>query len=329
LPTWEYEENHQTPKPGNQELFNWSGLDVRGYRMSVKANWGHFVEAGVETKSLIEAGVAITYSDVDGDGYDETATISVATTVTDDEEIAIFYPGEAGADEWEIRPARNISISGGVATIILWRQQLVDPDLIEALNPTGVDGGTDANFLTTVDIYRRYNDSSTQGNLIWHPNLNNCSCTSSGCCPVCSYTEQDACIMPKNYETSWLMYKPASYSDGEWSSASLSCGRNPDIVQLYYRAGLRDKKADQPMLQMDAQWERMVALYALSLLDRDLCGCDPAKALAQRMKEDFSKGGFQSTDRMLDNPLGTTRAAWLAWKMLNEPDRVEGHSVRW
>ena len=136
--------------------------------------------------------------------------------------------------------------------------------------------------------------------------------------------------MARDYEKSWLSYKPADYSDGEWTSACLTCGRNPDMVTLYYRAGLRDKKASQPMLQMDPQWERMVAYYALSLLDRDMCGCDPVKALAQRMREDFARAGLRSTDKTLDNPLGTTRAALMAWNMISkEPNRVEGQAVRW
>jgi len=335
LPTWEYGEYRLTAKPGNPELLGISNYDIQGYRQSVKADWGHFIEAGVEAKSEIEANTAVTYTDDDGDGYYETATVTVTTTVTDDEEIAVFYPCEDGADEWEIRPLRSVSISGGVATIKMWRHQLVQPDLIEALSPDAVDGDVDANFLTTVDVYRRYNDDSEQATLIWQNNLINCNCsTSTTCCPTCSQTTQDACLMPKDYESNILMYRPASYSDGEWSTAVMTCNRNPDIVQIHYRAGFRNQKLNQPMLKMDPQWERAVAFYALTLLDRDLCGCNPVKALADRMREDLARqtingSSFQINDRVLNNPLGTTRAAVMAWNMINEPNRILASAVRW
>lgn len=333
LPTWEASEQHLLNKPGNAELLFRGSYSNQGFKRSVNTNWGHVLVGGIEAKSLIEAAVAITYSDEDGDGYDETATVTVATSVTDDEEIAVYYPSEGGADEWEIRPLRNVSISGGVATITMWRHQLVDPDLVEALNPEAVNGDTDASFLTTVDIYRHYNDISTEGVIYWFPNALSCCCDSSStCCPVCDKAEQDACLNVKVAEAGLVMFQPASYDDddAEWDSADPTCCRAPDMIALNYRAGFQNQKLSQPTLQMDPQWERMVAYYALALLDRDLCGCDPAKALAMRMKEDFAKSGLQSTDRMLENPLGTTRAAWMAWNMVsNEQNRIIGHAVRW
>lgn len=122
------------------------------------------------------------------------------------------------------------------------------------------------------------------------------------------------------------MYKPATYADGSWSNADLSCGRNPDIVSLYYRAGLKDESRDWPHLQMDPQWERAVAYYALTLLDREVCECSPVRSLFDKMREDLARGGqgaasFQLSDAMVRNPLGTTRAAMMAWNMVNDPER--------
>lgn len=337
LPVWEYAERHNTPRPANPELLYRSFRDPSGYNLAVQADWGKFVEAGVETKSVIEAGVAITYSDEDGDGFDETATISFTTTVTDEDEIAVFYPDESGADEWEIRPLYSVCISGGTCTVQFWRVQCVDPDLIEAMNPEAVDGDTDANFLTTVDVYRRYNDPETQATLVWNPNLFNCSaCTDSDttCCPVCGQTTQTACLSPKDYDRGWLMYRPASYDDGTWTTECLTCARNPDQVIMYYRAGLQDRKKDRPTVEMDNQWERAVALLALTLLDRQVCDCNAVRNLTSYWTEDMGRqspggGSFQVTERNLDNPFGTTRAAIKVWNMIKEPGRVLASPVKY
>ena len=338
LPTWEVDERQHTPKPGNAELLRYGATGPRGFPLAVLANWGHFVEGGVQAK-VIEpngSGVGITYSDRDGDGYFETATVTINTTITDEEEIAVFYPNEGGADEWEIRPLREVAISGGVATITLWRHQLVDPDLIEALDPQAVNGATNASFLTTVDVYRRYNNPSGQLTLIWDPNNFFCNAcgTATTCCPVCGQTTQEGCLMPKDYLASLLMYRAATYEDGEWSTAAFACNRNPDQLLLSYRAGLEDKTRDWPKLQMDSQWEKAVAYYALALLDRPVCDCAPMKGLSAYWREDLSRqspqgGAFQLGDNVLNNPLGTNRAAIHVWNMIQEQGRRLAQPVRW
>jgi len=339
LPTWESAERTRTPKPSNAELFRVLAYDSRGYHLAVRAKWGHFVEAGQEAKVIEPNGSAITikYSDEDGDTYFETATISFVTTVTDVNELAVFYPGEDGADEWEIRPLHSVSISAGVATIKMWKHQLVLPDLIEALEPEAVVSTlteADPSFLTTVDVYRRYNDPETQVTLIWDPNILSCGCSSTTCCPVCGQGTQTGCLMPKNYEAGWLMYRPATYDDGEWTTAELTCGRNPDQLLMYYRAGLQDMSQDRPIVQMDPQWERAVAFYALALLDRDICDCAPIKGVADKWREDLARqtaqgSSFQLSDSLLNNPLGTSRGAQFAWTMIKERDRRLASPVRY
>jgi len=337
LPGWESAERVRTAKPSNPELFRTYNYDPRGYYLAVRAKWGHFIEAGQEAKVIEPNGsaVAIVYSSEGAGTYKETATISFTTTVTDENELAVFYPGESGADEWEIRPLASVSISAGIATIKMWRHQLVLPDLIEALDPEAVNGDLDAGFLTTVDVYRRYNNPETQVTLIWDPNIFNCGCSGdSDCCPVCGQGTQAGCLMPKNYEAGYLMYRPATYADGEWTSADLACARNPDQLLMYYRAGLQDMSQDRPMVQMDPQWERAVAFYALALLDRDICDCAPIKGVSDKWREDLARqtaagSNFQISDSVLNNPLGTSRGAQFAWNMIKERDRRLASPVRY
>ncbi len=342
LPVWEVNERQRTPKPGNAELLRYGGTGLRGFPLSVLANWGHFVEGGVEAKVIEPNGsaVAVTYSDVDLDGYFETATISFATTVTDEEEFAVFYPGEAGADKWEIRPLNTVVISAGTAMITMSKHQLVNPGLIEALAPAAVAAAgiaVDPNFLSTVDVYRRYNNPNGQLTLIWDPTnffCDVCSTTSGTCCPVCGQTTQEGCLMPKDYLASLLMYRAATFEDDEWTGATFTCGRNPDQLLMNYRAGLEDKTQDWPKLQMSPQWERAVSYYALALLDRPICDCTPINGLSDYWREDLSRqspggGAFQLSTTVLDSPLGTRRAEIHVWNMIKEQGRRLAQPVRW
>ncbi len=342
LPAWEVNERIRTPKAGNRELFRLLNYDPSGYYLGVPAKWGYFVEGGVQAKPLIEAGVAIVWKDEDLDGYFEAAEISFTATdangvaVTDEEEIAVFYPGESGADKWEIRPLQSVSIVGGTATVRMWRHQLALPNLIEALDPQAIDGDVNTTFLDEVDVYRRWNDPQTQVTLIWDGNLFNCNLCSSGtaCCPVCGQTTQAGCLMPKDYEAGFLMYRPADWDsdDEEFDSATLTCGRNPDQLLMNYRAGWRDKSLDWPHLEMDHQWARAVAYYALTLLDRDVCDCAPIKGISEKWRQDLAIGGpvsFQINTSVLNNPLGTTRGAVFAWNMIKEQGRRLASPVRW
>jgi hypothetical protein len=342
LPVWESTERTRTPKPSNPELLRFTTIDPRGFHLAIRAKWGHFLEGGQESK-VVEpngAAIAVAYTDEDLDGYFETATISFATTVTDENELAVFYPGEGGADVWEIRPLHSVSISAGVATITMWKHQLVLPDLIEALQPEAVvaaGAAADPSFLETVDVYRRFNAPATQVTLIWDPNLFNCGCTGgSTCCPVCGQGTQTGCLMPKDYEAGLLMYRPATFDEDTeaFVSAALSCGRNPDQLLMYYRAGLQDMSLDRPVVQMDPQWERAVAFYALALLDRDICDCAPVKGVADKWREDLARqtaqgSSFQLSDDVLNNPLGTSRGAQFAWNMIRERDRRLASPVRY
>ncbi len=344
LPTWEEAERHRTPKPANPELMRFSNYNSRGFPLAVRAKWGHFIEGGFRMKTIEPNGsaVAVTYSSEDGDTFWETATITFATTVlhADREELAVFYPGEGGDDEWEVRPLNSILISAGIATITMWKHQLVLPNLIEAFDPqavVAVDGAVQTNFLDTVDVYRRYNNPATQVTLIWDPNIFNCGCTGgSACCPVCGQGTQEGCLMPKDYPASYLMYRPATYDEDEaaFTAAALACGRNPDQLLVYYKAGLRDMDMHYPSLQMDPQWERAVAFYALALLDRDICDCAPIKGVSDRWREDLARqtsqgSSMQISDDVLNNPLGTSRGAQFAWNMIRERDRRLASPVRY
>lgn len=330
LPTWELDERTRAVRPGFAELLAQDALDLRGFRSSIQTDWAHFISGGVERKSLIESAVTIIYSDNDGDGYFETATIVTATdqdaegnSVTDDCEVAVYYPGESGSDEWEVRPLRSVTISGGVITITMWRHQLVLPELMSVLSPEAVGGLDDSNFLATVDVYRHYNDPQTQVQFLWSPRPDTCDCGSSTC-PSCTNTSQYGCLLAQDWRRGLVSYSPATWDsdDEEFDSADWTVCRAPDKLRLWYYAGHRDMAMACPVLQMSRQLERAVVYYSIALLDRPLCGCDNIERVARRWSEELGlnesnptgSASYQLAARHIGNPFGTTRGGLFAWE---------------
>lgn len=329
-PSWEVDEWRPTAKPTQPEFIRFNAGNVRGYPSTVHANWGYFISGGIEAKTLIDADASIVYSDEDGDGYDETATVTVSTTVTDKNEIAIYYPGKDAANNWEIRPTR-VTISGGTATIVFRRELAVNPDLLEALDiedkeATGTD---DADFLSVVDVYRHWNDPQTQASFLWGPLSGGvCGCTGDGCAS-CAFSAGTGCLATVyDPRLSILGLTSANWDADEeqFTYAAWPMARAADIVRLYYRSGWRDKSLEYSY-RMDPQWERTVAYMAAALLDRPPCDC--VKGNWERWRQDLTLtdgssdgsvglGYFRQPQGNLDNPFGTTRGEVNAWRRVKD-----------
>lgn len=271
-PTWQANERVElTERAGS-----WfrSPYDIRGDSISCKARYGELISGGRLAKTLIAAGQPVTYTDTDLDTYFETATVTVATSVTDPEEIAVYYPGLSGDDEWEIRPIK-VSITGGVATITCRRELLVIKDLLESLNALTVNGMVDSNFLTTVDVYRKYNDPSVQVQLVWR-NSNiaawgclSCAWSTSGC-PGCQLNIQTGCMTVKDKKLGIVTMTRADWDAATSSYTPQFCnllGR-ADYVNLWYRSGYRDMSLSTPNLTLSREWAKAISILALSKIDR-------------------------------------------------------------
>lgn len=326
LMSWTVEEEQPFARPANPQLYNGPALGIRAQYQTLRANKGYIISGGQQAKSLIVAATPVTYSDNDGDGYKERASIGFATTVTDPQELAVYYPGQDGADEWEIRPMRSMSIAGGIATLTMRREQLVLPNLLEVLNPSGVDGSEDANFLTTLDVYRKYNDPSVQSQFIWNPvGGTECYCSGESDCPTCGFSVQNGCLVTRNPKLGIVAPQPGSWNGSAFDVTSFSLGRSPDRVRLWYRSGYRKQELAFPLLQMDPMLERAIAYLALANMQRPFCACEPLEANTMWWREELAhnestqaKTSSWQLDRdSLRNPFGTTRGARYAWNIIS------------
>ncbi len=343
LPTWQVDERIRVTQPGIPEIVNFGGMNLRGFNMGFQTSKAQIVSGGIEGKTLIVAGTAVAYTDEDGDGYPETATMSFATTVDDPDEIAIYFPGEDGRDEWEVRPLndpltrrRSVTITAGVATVVAAREQFVDPDLWSALDPTAVPGNVDSNFLATVDAFRHFNDPQRQVTLLWAPRPEICDCGDTTC-PSCAHATQTGCLVAKDYRRGEFFFRAATFDSatGTFTAQDFAVGRNPDNLRVFYYAGFRDQSADAPNIEMSPEWARAVTYLSLTLLNRPLCGCNNVEALARQMTEDLAlqnsvgeqSTSYQLSERALNNPWGVTRGAMYAWNQANGEERKVGSAV--
>lgn len=310
VPRWITDEEQQVTPHYAPELY--SDYNAKGRAKSILTKFGYVITPGKRTSTYIATPITV-FVDMDGDGFFETIQITFNTTVTDPEELYVYYPGKDGREEWEIRPLTNISIAAGVATITFPKYLIALEDLLEVpADPDdphiGIDGDDDNNFLSEVDVYRVYTDTTDQVDIYYEPIVS--------CDTPCTYTTEAGCLYIKNSRLGILAYQPPS----------TSCYNNPNKMVIHYFAGYKDNRLKYPTRQMDTTLERMICYFALYFLDTRLGGCSNTKNIWEYQTQDIAKvdpqnGSFASSWAALDNPFGTSRAALRLWKHIT-PMRI-------
>lgn len=303
-------------------------IDPRSVRVpAVKLGWGYFISGGIRTVSSVATGSAVTYSAADSVGYKHTGTVTAAVTFTDKEEVAIYYPGHNGDDSWRIEPT-SVVIAAGIATIVVPRERLViETDLEGYGEDVAVDGTDDTQFLTTVDISRDYLDGSQQADLLY---LNQ-QVVQWGIAN--EYSAQTASLLARDYMSSVVRVIPGNWDSTTQSYTPQTCigGRWPEIARVWYRAGWQDKSLTYPVRVLDEQWARAVSYLAVTMLDRPLCGCNSLDKITSYygvdilLETDQERYNIKTNNDLVNNPIGTTRAAINAWKLIQ--NRYIGQGV--
>lgn len=324
IPSWEADEWHTTTRPNQPDLLAAVSRDIRGFANTVQTSWGWVQSGGVEALTLLDDVAPIVWSDQDSDGYKETGTIIVSPIASsvDACEIELYYPGHSGDLAYQIRPI-TVSLVGDTATIRVRREYCVKEAILEDINGVqSADPSDDADFLDTVDVYRHWNDPSTQATLLWAPY--GCTICGGTGCSGCAYSIQSACLHLLTDKRNGLV----GYTPGDWNSAingfdlaCLSLSYSPDLVRLYYYAGFQAARGCPRI--MDPAWARAVAYFSLSFIERPLCSC--MTAAWERWREDLgiASGGDEQTSKYysqtkFDNPFGTYRGALYAWSRVQD-----------
>ena len=333
-PMWLADEAQMYPRDFYRES-RYQVVDVRGFMKGLQAKYGKMISGGRRAVSLVgtasTVGGSLAYTDDDGDGLAETATITLATVLTDECEIKVYHTGHNGEQEWEIRPHRTKVISGGNVVITFDSWLLIDPTLYD-LYPTdagfqGIDISTAANFVTAVDVYREYNDAS-QASAVFHWESSvaasySCSeCLGTGC-PACADTTQDGCMHIRDEMQGTVVPVPAAYSSGSWTMESFSVCRAPDRVHLWYYAGdranlnLRGSTCEP----LSDYWAWIILWLSIARLERPPCSCNRLENWFDFLRTDLiampAGGTSHFTTRDIEEcPFGTHYGEVKAWKRI-------------
>lgn len=276
----------------------WIVDEFKYYGYPVHANWTKIIAAGFKNSSMIHAGMPLVYAT-------DPVAFFHATTVTDTDEIRVYHPGTT----IEIVPS-SVTITGGNVLLEVPWARLVklskqdNPDT--GLTYADVPPSATSPYETTVDIVRVYNDTSTQGGLVWHHKSSggSCDCNCAWCCATCGDYSINACIYIRNPETGALDLLPATFDEQTlvWSASCLTCYCSaPDSVRLNYKAGL------DPITE---QVEDAIIRLAHSKMSNAPCGCGVAQEHWTRDREIPDN----LTVEQANCPFGISRGAWFAWR---------------
>lgn len=345
-PTW-LEEAYDYPRYHRRDVIEWGMSDNRGFDKAVQLKNARFIQGGQRAVTAVSLAKAVVYTDTDGDGYDETATITAATSLTDACEIKCYFEGESGAPDWEIRSPRSVTITGGNVVFVYWAWQLLNPELQQALTLPDVNGQSSpidieaaASYVSTVDVYREYNDfTATSAQFLWERTrlltlgmlpVGLCcnSCGGTGC-PSCTFVTQDGCIHVRDAAGQFVVPGPATYDsdDAQWEWQTPSVCRDPDMVKVWYYAGEQSQpfKAGRTCEPLAQDLAQAIAWLATARIIRPFCACNNSQAFPQsptNLQRDASftgsreMGSFAISPQDLDNPFGTKVGEIRAWKKI-------------
>lgn len=281
---------------------------------SLRTDWKQVQAIGMRATSLIDADAAVVYSKSNAQlTADDTATITVPTSVTNVEEIQVFFrvadgaPGAADA-RWQIAPL-TVTLSGGNAIITGHRSLFVQPSIWKTpwigVNQTTRNEAVTtvaADFVTLVDVYRVYPDATNAVTLITDPVL-------SWCCNNANYTADVT-----QAGVAWL--EDARLGIYRLRLDANVCQRyGVEYVELHYLAGC-------PLSYQDMDSELATALVHLTntLMPQVPCEiCNQANASYQedinvQIKRASKGGGYVQDD---PSPFGVAVGAHRAWQIVD------------
>lgn len=337
VPDWTSQEVHEYPKEYRRELYG-SGLDNRGQMKAIMPKKGRIISAGRRVSTLLGtpavSGASLVYTDPDGLGWDTLATITVPITLTNVDEIKLYFTGHGGAPEWEVRPVLTKIITGGNVVITVDSWLLIDPDLQNAIpfdEKTIINGGTAANYVQNIEVRREFTDFTlAPAEFFWErkPKVTAtpfcASCAGTGC-EVCTLIVQDGCWHPRDVYGGLIVPVPADFDDANqiWERAAWTECREPDQVKIWYYSGEQSEQflRDTVTGALDQNLATLIAHMATARLTCEFRSNNNVADLVEYWRRDVAESG-ESTNTIftppsvLENPFGTRRGEVAAWKSL-------------
>lgn len=316
-PRFVNEEILSYPRPYQREYYALGGTNVRGSHKLIKTRLGKLISSGRRALTALSAGATVTYSDEDGDGWSETGTITFTNATVSLNEVKVYFASKSADPAWEIRPVRSITRSGSTVTIKVDSWLFINPVLHERHpqsneRPEPINISTTANFVTTVDVYREYVDTTVvSAQLLWDPN--------SGFTDDAS---QDGYLSISDPNAGYVATYAATYTDGAWATDCWDVGRDPDRVKIWYYAGaLSDEYlAGFSTNPLSDYFATLIMWLATARLTKKICSCSQSQAMAAELQRDMTQISRGSTfvlnlaTDLFTNPFGTRVGEYRAWQ---------------
>jgi hypothetical protein len=324
-PMWINEEVRDFPRFYRKDSYRAYGRNVRGMRVSARTRFIRVIAPGRRGTTLIKtatvAAGTLTYSDEDLDGFFETATIEVATTLTEPREIEVFIQGIGAHPGWRIWPSRSRMISDGTFTAVFDSWLFIDPDILDRYPDSdgfgAIDISTVSEYVTSVDVYRVFNDTTqVSAQFFWEPTTNVLPFSTGD--SAGELVVQDGVLHIRSPQKGTVVPTPATYADGEWTAVGYTKTRDPDLVKLWYYAGeySNDYFSENTGDPLPQKWARTIAQLAVARMERPFCSCGNLTALAAKWRVDAAIMGndLNIAPNDLENPFGTRYGEILAWR---------------
>lgn len=325
-PTWLPSVTVDYPKTYGK--WHTNGRNFTGHNARVYANVGWVIAGGVRGTTLLGADLPLAYDDLDGDGWDEVATAVVQKPLAPDpvppsSQVRLFHAGHNGDTRFEIREVSLIAEDATTWTFRVDSWLLVDLELYEAFPMrTGfkpIDATDSNNFVTTVDAYWEFNDTTEPaGTLIWEE---------EGSLPV----TQPARLEVVNAANGLIIPHPVRYDvdNDVWLDTQFERGYSPDRVEMNLYAGKVSNEftlglSRDPLKDSLAQ---AICYLGAARLNRDICACnsDLADSLRENMAFVSPEGNFLAmADTIQTSFFGPLRGEVLAYKLLENVHKRYG-----
>lgn len=308
------------PQGSNRRSERLWSADAMGRRVGLHLKSGKLRALGVPRRTLI-GNATVTLSDPDNDGLKERFTLTIGTTVTNPDEIAVYFiaadrlDGSDVAEKWRVQPVQ-VSITSGTATIVGRTWTIVKPIKYEGYTATELDPTVETNFAGTLAVYRYYADTTDQGLLVWE-SVPGCCC--EGGIDPSSTTTATARYVMRDAELGWVAGEAASYNSTTalWEPAEWGVRYEPAVARVSYQAGVGLEAG-----QMNAQFKQIIARMAAAELSRGICACDSANHAIHQWQWDRARTGgandesYSISELDLANPFGTVWGQIWAWKQV-------------
>lgn len=349
------EETLEYPRYLDTQLSRRASVDATGRWLSVTLAEKKIQALGVETLTAIETAVTLVYSDTDGDGLNDTFTLTTVatTTETDPDKIAVYFAaadrldGDSAGEAWRILPVKVTINGNGTVTVSGRSWMLVKPVLYQGVGTSEgvfppIDPTVAGNFAATLDVYTRTTGpdgqyiANSQGVFIWESfpwaSIGACcgssSFTPGGQSDPASYFAAPARIGIRNGELGEVIPGAAVYdsASGTWNAVSWGICAPPDRVTVRYFAG-------EPLVnhEMKKALQTVVARLAMAELPNRICACDAANRELYRWQVDLalSEGdaSFSFSEEDLNNPFGTRAGQVYAWRFVKDNRVLQGFSI--